>query len=80
MIFYFSATGNSKYVASRLANALDSEMISVADCLKSGRLSFEIQTDERVGFVFPTYAWGLPSVAREFMQRMELHTNGSAYF
>ena len=80
MIFYFSATGNSKYVANRLARALDSEIVSIVDCLKNGRLSFEIQTDERVGFVFPTYAWGLPSVAQEFMQRMELHTNGSAYF
>ena len=40
MIFYFSATGNSRYVAERIAAATGDETISIPDCCKSDRFSF----------------------------------------
>lgn len=55
MILYFSATGNCKYVATRLTQATEQEMLSIADCIKENRYDF---ADETVGIIFPTYDWG----------------------
>ena len=46
MILYFSATGNCKYVASRLAQAEGQEMLSIVDCIRDGRYAFEDEVIE----------------------------------
>lgn len=61
MILYFSATGNCKYVAARLAEAAAAEMLSIADCIRDDRYTF---AGEAIGIVSPTYFWGLPSIVR----------------
>ncbi len=73
MIFYFSATGNSKYVADRIAAATDDKTASITDCCKDYGFSFD-EADKTVGIVSPTYAWGLPIIVREFLQKLTLHT------
>lgn len=35
MIFYFSATGNNKYVATKIAAATGDSIISISDCTLS---------------------------------------------
>jgi ferredoxin/flavodoxin len=79
MIFYFSATGNSKYVASRLAEARGERMISIIDCLRKQMYAFDPSGDERIGFVTPTYFGGLPIVVTDFLNRMELTKAGARY-
>lgn len=71
MILYFSATGNCKYVAARLAAAFGQETVSIVDCIRDGVYSF---TDDTIGIVSPTYFWGLPSIVKEFLERADLHT------
>lgn len=73
MIFYFSATGNSKYVADRIAAATGDKTTSITDCCKGDGFSFD-GADKTVGIVSPTYAWGLPIIVREFLQKLTLHT------
>ena len=73
MIFYFSATGNSKYVADRIAAATGDKTVSIADCCKSDCFSYD-ESDKTVGVVSPTYAWGLPVIVREFLQKLTLYT------
>ena len=73
MIFYFSATGNSKYVADRIAAATGDQTISITDCCKGDGFFFD-EADKTVGIVSPTYAWGLPIIVREFLQKLTLHT------
>ena len=68
MILYFSATGNCKYVASRLAKALGQDMLSIVDCIREGRYSFD---DDLIGIISPAYFWGLPSIVKEFLQKAE---------
>lgn len=58
MIFYFSATGNNKYLAERIAAATGDYLVSITECVKSGRYGFAVQRGEAVGFVTPTYFWG----------------------
>ena len=64
MIYYFSATGNSKHVAGRLAESLNESITSVLDVLGKG-----IAVDDRLILVYPNYCGGVPSVIREFLQK-----------
>lgn len=79
MIFYFSATGNSKYVATRIAQATDDTAVSMTDCLNDNSLSFDIAEGESIGFITPTYFWGLPTVVVDFLGRVKLNITGKPY-
>jgi NAD-dependent dihydropyrimidine dehydrogenase PreA subunit len=72
MIFYFSATGNSKYVALKIAAETKDELIAITDCVKNHEFTFEVRSNEKIGFVTPTYFWGLPSIVCEFLEKLEL--------
>ena len=64
MIYYFSATGNSRHVANRLAESLNECVTSVLDVL-----DMDIKVDDRMILVYPNYCGGVPSVIREFLQK-----------
>lgn len=73
-IFYFSATGNSLYTALEIAKALeDTEVVSMA---KAG-MNYSCDS-EVIGFVFPTYSWGLPNLVSDFLKSGNFNKN--AYF
>lgn len=63
MIYYFSGTGNSRWVARQLAGlTLD----TAADLT---RIQPPVSVDGQVlGIVFPIYAWGVPEPVLEFVQ------------
>ncbi|MDD3022043.1 MAG: EFR1 family ferrodoxin [Alphaproteobacteria bacterium] len=70
MILFFSATGNCKYVATRLAQS--AEIVSIVDCIREKRSTF---ADDVIGIISPTYDWGLPSIVREFLEMASFQTN-----
>ncbi len=78
MIFYFSATGNSKFTAEKIAERTGTETVSITDCLKNNRFDFE--SNEIVGFVTPTYSWGLPVTVVDFISRLNLKSNNPYVF
>lgn len=55
MIIYFSATGNSQYVAERIAQATNDRTVSITSCMKNHQFQFEIYEDEFLGIISPTY-------------------------
>lgn len=69
MIFYFSATGNSKYIAEKIGKELNEEVCSILEyddkCIE----------DSIVGIITPTYFWGLPIIVSEFLDRLVLKDN-----
>ena len=69
MVFYFSATGNSEYVAKEVASALGEETLSITKCMKTNNLTFR---ENVVGIVTPNYAWGLPSIVNDFLSSLVL--------
>jgi NAD-dependent dihydropyrimidine dehydrogenase PreA subunit/flavodoxin len=79
MIFYFSATGNTRYVAARLAADTNEEMISVIDCVKNGRYHFPVKPDEAVGILSPTYYFGFPAMVNEFLEKVEFEAAEKPY-
>lgn len=56
MIFYFSGTGNSKWVAKNIAERINDK---VYDISKLNEIP-EIKKEKQIGLVFPIYAWGIP--------------------
>ena len=68
MILYFSGTGNSKYVAQRMAEALNQSLLSMNDRIRSHNTS-PVETDERLVIVTPTYAWRIPRLVRDWLLR-----------
>ena len=52
MILCFSATGNCKYTAARIAAAIGQETVSIIDCIRQRGYSF---SDDSIGIVSPTY-------------------------
>ena len=70
MIFYFSATGNSKYAAEKLAIRTDDCAVSIPDAIKNGIP--ENGKKDVTGFVFPVYFWGLPEIIKRFSKMPEI--------
>lgn len=73
MIIYFSATGNSRYVAERIAKSTADRTSSITFCMKNKQFQFELGENESLGIISPTYLWGLPTIVKEFLQKIELN-------
>lgn len=76
MIFYFTGTGNTKWVAEKLAAATGEELRFIPDELRKGELLYRLQGDERLGFCFPTHGWQPPRIVRDFIRRATFAVNG----
>lgn len=55
MIFYFSGTGNSEWVARKLGEHLQDSVYKLTDLL-NGKPDFPQSADGMLGFVFPVYS------------------------
>ena len=75
MILYFSGTGNSKYVASRIKDATDDEIFSIEDCIKVNNYKFSLDEGESLGIICPTYFFGVPVIVEDFLKRVRFTRN-----
>ncbi len=68
-IYYFTGSGNSLSIARKIAKGLaESEVVAIARVFdKEVKVS-----SRRIGFVFPVYAYGVPRMVREFVERLDL--------
>lgn len=51
------------------AAATGEKIISITECVKQQQYRFS-SDNETVGIITPTYAWGLPSIVRDFCMRL----------
>lgn len=79
MIFYFSGTGNSKWIARQLAQRLGEECIFIPDALREGRNEYRLGKGEKIGFVFPVYSWSPPGIVLQFIRQLSLVNYYSHY-
>ncbi len=77
MIYYFSATGNSKYAAEKIAAEVNDKAVSIVDAIKNG--IFGSSEDDLTGFVFPVYFWGLPEIIKRFSSMTQVKNSLSKY-
>ena len=71
MVLYFSGTGNSRYLARRIAEGLEMPLYDLNACIKAGDTA-PVQTGRDVVLVTPTYAWRIPRVVSEWLGKTEL--------
>lgn len=80
MIFYFSATGNSKYVAHKIAGVEHDRIISISDAIAVKEYTYTLHEHEKVGFVTPVYFFGLPTILPYFIEKLDLQNIKGTYF
>lgn len=71
MIYYFSGTGNSLYVARHLADSLGERLCPM--------IFPNLTDDQSIGLVFPVYGWGIPNVVKKFIQNCLLPKGAYLY-
>jgi len=79
MIFYFTGTGNSKFVAERIAAQTSDRITDIAECVRSSNYAYEPAEDEGIGFVVPVYFYGIPSIVAEFLQKLDVPKKSYSY-
>lgn len=67
-VYYFTATGNSLYVAKYLAN----NTISIPQAIKNNDYNV---TGDVIGFVVPTYYGKIPNLVFEFISEMKINAD-----
>ena len=79
MLFYFSGTGNSKWIATQLSFRLQERLYFIPDLLRKQTFDFILNNDERIGFVFPVYSWSLPDIVSSFIKKLSLQNYRCQY-
>ena len=69
VIYYFSATGNSLQAAKIIAKKIDAEVVKITT-----KTSIKCNKDV-VGFVYPTFYWGLPMLVARFAKKLKIEGN-----
>ncbi len=76
MVFYFSGTGNSRWVAERVAEAFQEKLVAIGAYFVGGQPpvpAFDLNEHEHIGFVFPVHSWGIPPIVGKFIDRLQLN-------
>ncbi len=76
MVFYFSGTGNSRFVAFELAKMLELEAFDIAnyyELYSSGQcINVSLPKGETLVFVSPVHSWGMSLPMKQFVKNLEL--------
>ncbi|MBO5283076.1 MAG: EFR1 family ferrodoxin [Lachnospiraceae bacterium] len=79
MVLYFSGTGNSRYVAKKIAEISGDEIISINQRLKAQDYS-PVSSEKPLVFVGPVYAGRLPRIMDDYIRKVSFTGTKHAYF
>lgn len=80
MIFYFTGTGNSGYVASEIAKANKDTIISISKLINEEKeLEFTLKDGEVIGIIYPIYAYAPPKMVKEFIKNIKFKNYKNNY-
>lgn len=85
MIFFFSGTGNSRWAAQHLAEAIGDEAVDLAalmygvEGVRQARFVCKLKDNERIGFCFPIHGWQPPHIVRQFWQLLDIVAEKKPY-
>ena len=85
MIFFFSGTGNSRWAAQHLAEAIGDEVVDLAalmygvEGVRQARFVCKLKDNERIGFCFPIHGWQPPHIVRQFWQLLDIVAEKKPY-
>lgn len=66
MIYYFSGTGNSRYIARQLARQLGEKTAFIPEQSPFA----QCDTDKSIGIVCPVYYWGIPPIVLGYLEEL----------
>jgi ferredoxin len=75
IVFYFSGTGNSLHVAKSISKELEN-----CDIISMAKPFNPIKQYDNIGFIYPTYYFGMPKRVVEFVENIKLNNNKNAYY
>ena len=79
MILFFSATGNSGYVAKRIADGLGDERLDLFGRIREKDFS-PITSNAPLVVVTPTYAWRIPRIVESWLECTPITAPAGVYF
>jgi len=79
MIYYFSGTGNSRWIAEELAKRTSDRAQNIADLVRDGSTAVYAGTGSSIGVVFPVYAWGAPGIVERFCRSIKTENGAYTY-
>jgi ferredoxin/flavodoxin len=72
MVFCFSGTGNSRHIADKITNSTGERLIYISDSVIKKNETYEIDENERIGFIFPVYWYCIPTIVDRFIVKLKL--------
>lgn len=79
MIFYFTGTGNSRYIAKKISEITGDTLVSMNDKIKQDD-THPIHVENGLVFVVPTYGWRIPRVVEQWIRSTQFIGAGQAWF
>ncbi|MBP3413733.1 MAG: EFR1 family ferrodoxin [Clostridia bacterium] len=79
MVIYYTGTGNSRYIAEGLSYHLGDEILDATDMIRR-RETPELYSESPWIFVCPIYAWRLPRIFSDWIERTDFKGCRNAYF
>src|SRR5574344_1597447 len=79
MIYYFSGTGNSQWVAEELAVRTKDSVAFIPDVLKKMKTDIQAGPEDVIGVVFPIYAWAVPEIVMQFLKHVHVDDKTFTY-
>ena len=79
MILFFSGTGNSEYAAKRIGKEIEDEVLNLFPKIRCRDFS-EMYSDSPWVIIIPTYAWRIPRIVQEWLEKTNLAGNKNIYF
>ncbi len=79
MILYFSATGNSEYVAKKISIETDDKIINLLDKIRKHDFTL-LESEKPWIIVAPTYSWRIPRILHHWIEKTGLTGNKDIYF
>lgn len=79
MILYFSGTGNSEYVAKRISQEIQDDVLNLFDKIRTNDYS-KVHSERPWVVVVPTYGWRIPRIVQKWLKNTNLAGNKDIYF
>ena len=79
MVLYFSGTGNSYYIAKKIAELLGDQLVSIADLVRSRKYAIHVEKEETIGFVYPVHACAPPDLVTNFIKELTIENYNQNY-
>ena len=79
LVLYYTGTGNSEYVAKKIGEQLEDNIVNLFENIRGNDYS-EIHSARPFVFVYPTYAWQMPRILRDFILKTSFTGSKCTYF